>query len=158
MILRCLLQLQRRTGCPLLLSRILLQEWRSQSFLKVQLWVLTGVRMLKLLPWAAEHRQCFPKAISSAHYKHSKGGYNRCTKSSSNQTIFRYTTPNRTSRLSCKCGEHKMLQQRMWGETRKLVQGSRQREICHFCGRRCHVRCVAKAQLECNTEHFNARW
>ena len=30
-------------------------------------------------------------------------------------------------------------------------------KFCHFCGRRCHVRCVAKSQHECDTEHFNAK-
>ena len=30
-------------------------------------------------------------------------------------------------------------------------------KFCHFCGRRCHVRCVAKSQDECDSEHFNAR-
>ena len=36
-------------------------------------------------------------------------------------------------------------------------RGDNSVKFCHFCGRRCHVRCVAKSQIECDTEHFNAK-
>ena len=52
-----------------------------------------------------------------------------------------------TSSLSSECGEQYMLQQRMWRETGKLGQGAEIVKFCHFCGRRCHIRCVQKAKV-----------
>ena len=52
------------------------------------------------------------------------------------------------SRCCCKgCGERL----ESWG------RGQDSMKFCHFCGRRCRVWCVAKLQIECDNEHFNAK-
>ena len=145
MIPRCWLPLLRRKGSQSLLSHIAQQEWQSPKKNKNS---GRGSHKGPRAPNAVAGQQ----SIVSAFQKQSAMPTIHTPNTSTAQMQKECTTSpvNVENSRCCSKGCGQRLES--WGRGPDSVK------FCHFCGRRCHVRCVAKSQHECDTEHFNAKW